>query len=60
MGPELWHYFSSSECEQRDPEVLGCLVSRLQIGMATVVPYDLVSGPSRPTAGPSATAWSHK
>ncbi len=43
MGPELWHYFSSSECEQRDPEVLGCLVSRLQIGMAAEVPYDLVA-----------------
>ncbi len=43
VGPELWHYFSSSECEQWDPEVLGCLVSRLQIGMTTSVPYDLVA-----------------
>ncbi len=43
VGPEIWHYFSSSECEQWDPEVLGCLVSRLQIGMTPEVPYDLVA-----------------
>ncbi len=43
QGPELWHYFSSSECEQWAPEVLGCLVSRLQISMAAEVSYDLVA-----------------
>ena len=43
VGPERWHYFSTSECEEWAPEVLGCLVSRLQIGMTAEVSYDLVA-----------------
>jgi hypothetical protein len=41
--PEQWLYFATSECLKWKPDLLGCRVSRLQVGLAADVRYDLVA-----------------
>ncbi len=42
FAPEIWHHFAASECLQWHPEIPGCLLSTMQMGLTDEVVYRLV------------------